>query len=159
MAYADEVNLTHTSADEMHSHAECGLAYAIDMIGDRATLLILRACLFGVNKFDSICAETGCPRTIVSGRLKKLTQLGLLAYRPYKEAGQRTRRQYVLTQKGIDLALPMLALMQWGNEARGDVGSDSGLVARKTGRPARIGVISDDDRPIAIGDVQFRVSE
>ena len=56
----------------------CNLAKAIDLVGDRWTLLILRAALYGVRRFDDFHAELGCPRTVLSGRLKKLVDDGLL---------------------------------------------------------------------------------
>jgi DNA-binding HxlR family transcriptional regulator len=50
----------------------CNLAKAIDVVGDRWILLILRAALYGVRRFDDFQAELACPRTVLSGRLKKL---------------------------------------------------------------------------------------
>ena len=64
----------------------CNLAKAIDLIGDRWTLLILRAALYGVRRFDDFQSELGCPRTVLSGRLKKLVDAGLLdSTRPVSE--------------------------------------------------------------------------
>jgi hypothetical protein len=55
----------------------CNLARTIEIIGDRWTLLILRAALYGVRRFDDFQAELRCPRTVLSGRLKTLVDAGL----------------------------------------------------------------------------------
>lgn len=94
----------------------CHLACAIEQIGDRWTMLILRSALFGVRRFDHFQAELSIPRTILSGRLAALTRNGLLEKRPYKEDGKRSRPEYVLTDKAEALRPVMIALMQWGDD-------------------------------------------
>jgi len=71
--------------------------------------------MYGVRRFDDFQGELGCPRTVLSGRLKALSQDGLLERRPYQEAGKRTRDEYVLTEKGSDLLPALIALTQWGD--------------------------------------------
>ena len=121
MVYADVISSSRSVPDDAHDEGPvdpdaCGLAHAANLIGDRWTMLILREALFGVTRFDAIQNDIGCPRTILSGRLKRLVEAGVLMRRAYKEPGQRTRYQYVLTRQGVDLALPMIALMQWGEK-------------------------------------------
>jgi len=93
----------------------CNLAKAIDLVGDRWTLLILRAALYGVRRFDDFHAELGCPRTVLSGRLKKLVDDGLLTRRMYKSPGKRTRPEYILTPMGLSLRPIFVGLTQWGD--------------------------------------------
>ncbi|MEL6569272.1 MAG: helix-turn-helix domain-containing protein [Pseudomonadota bacterium] len=95
---------------------DCRLARAIDLIGDRWALLILRSALYGVRRFDDLQDELGCPRTVLSGRLKMLETEGLLEKRPYREPGKRVRNEYVLSEKGIALQTALVALNQWGDE-------------------------------------------
>ncbi|WP_084420654.1 winged helix-turn-helix transcriptional regulator [Henriciella litoralis] len=95
--------------------ASCNLAKAIDLIGDRWTLLILRSALYGVRRFDDFQEELGIPRTILSGRLKDLFKAGLLAKQSYKLEGRRARSEYVLTDKGEALRPILIALTQWGD--------------------------------------------
>lgn len=134
----------------------CGMARAADLIGDRWTMLILREALFGVTRFDAIQQDIGCPRTILSGRLKRLVEEGVLTRRAYKEPGQRTRYQYVLTRKGVDLALPMIALMQWGEKYCLDGAPGAEIVERKTGAPARVSLVNQRGAPIAAGETTLR---
>ncbi len=93
----------------------CNLARAIDIIGDRWTLLILRAALYGVRRFDDFQAELRCPRTVLSGRLGRLVEAGLLMRRPYKTPGKRARPEYVLSEMGLSLRPVLIALTQWGD--------------------------------------------
>jgi DNA-binding HxlR family transcriptional regulator len=93
----------------------CNLARTIDIIGDRWTLLILRAALYGVRRFDDFQAELGCPRTVLSGRLKILVEAGLLTRKTYKVPGKRGRPEYVLSEMGQSLRPVLIGLNQWGD--------------------------------------------
>lgn len=136
--------------------AACGMARAADLIGDRWSLLIIREALYGVTRFDAMQADLSIPRTVLSGRLKRLCEAGVLTTRPYQEPGQRRRRQYVLTSRGVDLALAMIALMQWGERELPAGAPAPRLVDRKTGAPCRIGLVTDEGRPVPIGETKFR---
>ncbi|MCR9268618.1 MAG: winged helix-turn-helix transcriptional regulator [Henriciella sp.] len=94
----------------------CHLAKAIETIGDRWTLLILRAALFGVRRFDDFQKELSIPRTVLSGRLGKLVETGILEKQKYKEDGKRARPEYVLTEAGEALRPVFMALTQWGDD-------------------------------------------
>lgn len=136
--------------------ANCGLAAAIDVVGDRWTLLIIRSALYGVTRFDDLQTSLAMPRTVLSNRLKRLVEHGLLRRRAYKQEGQRTRHQYVLTQKGVDLALPLMALMQWGQKHVLAQAASPGIVSRRTGQPLQLGLIDNTGSTASLTDVQFR---
>jgi DNA-binding HxlR family transcriptional regulator len=93
----------------------CNLASAIEVVGDRWTLLILRAALYGVRRFDDFQAELKCPRTVLSGRLRSLVDAGLLVKRPYKAPGKRARPEYLLSAMGLSLRPILIGLTQWGD--------------------------------------------
>jgi DNA-binding HxlR family transcriptional regulator len=93
----------------------CNLAKAIDVVGDRWTLLILRAAMYGVRRFDDFQAELGAPRTVLSGRLKTLVAEGLLTKQAYKSPGRRARPEYVLSAMGVSLRPILIGLTQWGD--------------------------------------------
>lgn len=94
----------------------CHLAKAIEAVGDRWSLLILRSSLFGVRRFDDYQKELGIPRTVLSGRLSRLVAGGVMAKQNYKEDGKRARPEYVLTDAGEALRPVLMALTQWGDE-------------------------------------------
>jgi len=154
MAYADG-----DTGDDITPtpRARCGMARAADLIGDRWTLLIIREALYGVTRFDAMQADLGIPRTVLSGRLKKLCEIGVFQTRPYKKDGQRARHQYVLTAMGVELALPMIALMQWGEKHFNESGAVAEIVERRSGAPCHVGLVTDAGAPIAIGSAQLRL--
>ncbi len=129
--------------------ADCRLAAAIDLLGERWTLLILRAAMYGVRRFDDFQAELGCPRTVLSARLKSLSDHGLLARQPYREPGKRQRSEYVLTEAGRALQPALIALTQWGDEhiAGGEPGP-IGFADLKTRRAVRIGFVDTAGRQV-----------
>jgi len=98
----------------------CHLAKAIEVVGDRWTLLILRAALFGVRRFDDFQKELSIPRTVLSGRLGQLVEHGVLIKQAYKEDGKRARPEYVLTDAGEALRPVLMSLTQWGDDWAAD---------------------------------------
>jgi DNA-binding HxlR family transcriptional regulator len=85
------------------------------VLGDRWTLLILRNATIGVTRFDDFKADLGIADNILSARLGKLVDAGLLTKVAYRDGG-RTRHEYRLTERGADV-LPLLhALSRWGQQ-------------------------------------------
>jgi DNA-binding HxlR family transcriptional regulator len=90
----------------------CSIADALDIIGERWTLLVLRELAFGVTRFKEIQVNTGAPRETLSLRLRKLEDHGLIERRRYCE--HPPRDEYVLTPAGLDLQPVLRSLRQWG---------------------------------------------
>jgi len=86
---------------------------AVEEIGDRWSLLIIREAFYGVMRYDDIRADLGIPRSMLSDRLSRLVACGCLEKRPYREAGDRLRYAYALTEKGRGLATALIALTRW----------------------------------------------
>ncbi|MGR6319443.1 helix-turn-helix domain-containing protein [Micromonospora soli] len=97
------------------SAANCSIARALDVVGNRTTLLLLREASFGTRRFDDFARRAGVSEPVAAARLKQLVTDGLLERRPYRQPGQRTRDEYVLTAKGRDLLPVLAALRQWGD--------------------------------------------
>jgi DNA-binding HxlR family transcriptional regulator len=91
---------------------ECAIGAALDFVGDRWSLLVLREAFFGVRRFEEIRAKTGAARNILSDRLGKLVDAGILRRERYSE--RPPRDEYRLTEKGIDLYPVIVSLAQWG---------------------------------------------
>jgi len=94
---------------------DCSMAMTIDLIGDRWSLLILREALYGVAKFEDIRTDIGIPKSILSSRLSRLVENGILQKVKYQEPGTRGRHAYVPSDKGRELGLALLTFMQWGD--------------------------------------------
>lgn len=107
-----------------------GLAGVLSLLGERWALLVVREVALGLRRFDELAAATGAPRTVLSDRLRRLTDAGVLDTRPYQVPGSRMRTEYVLTEAGIDL-LPLLSAMSdWGER---HLGSSAQVVYRHGG--------------------------
>jgi len=104
----------------------CTIEAALNVVGDRQTFLILREVLTGVRRFSDILELSGLSRQVLSDRLAKLVDEGLLRRHTYQAPGSRPRAEYRLTEKGFDLYPVVLALLEWGN--RYEVGPAGPLV-------------------------------
>lgn len=91
----------------------CGIRRALDVVGEKWTLLLIREAVYGLRRFDDFARALNCGRGILSVRLKTLTEEGVLEAREYAEPGHRKRHEYHLTVKGRDLFTAILALSQW----------------------------------------------
>ncbi|MFL1455370.1 winged helix-turn-helix transcriptional regulator [Marinobacter sp. GN3S48] len=96
----------------------CSLARTLSVIGDRWTLIILRDCFLGVRRFEQFENRLGITRHVLTDRLKKLVQHGVLSKSPYQQ--RPLREEYRLTNKGLDLHPVIMALVQWGNTHMAD---------------------------------------
>ncbi|TNC24638.1 winged helix-turn-helix transcriptional regulator [Amycolatopsis alkalitolerans] len=93
---------------------KCSIANALEVIGERWTLVALREVLLGQRRFDQIAANTGASRDILATRLRKLVEHGVLTKERYEE--HPPRYEYVPTEAGRALGPILHDLMQWGDE-------------------------------------------
>jgi DNA-binding HxlR family transcriptional regulator len=119
--------------------ANCAIGAAVGILGERPTFLVLREAFNGVRRFDDMQRRTGMPRQVLSQRLARLVAEGLLRKVRYQESGQRSRDEYRLTDKGLDLYPVLVALMEWGDRyASGADGPPVLLRHRDCGEPVRL---------------------
>ncbi|MFI6321832.1 winged helix-turn-helix transcriptional regulator [Nonomuraea sp. NPDC050556] len=91
---------------------ECSLAKALEIIGERWTLLVVRDAMYGVRRFGDFQAHLDIPRAVLSQRLAALVDAGVLERRRYQESPPRD--EYVLTPMGRELWGIVLSLSHWG---------------------------------------------
>jgi DNA-binding HxlR family transcriptional regulator len=89
----------------------CPVARTLDLVGDRWSLLIVRDAMDGARAFTDFQQRTGIARNILTDRLRRLMERGILDREP-AESGRR--QVYTLTQAGRDLFTVVVALRQWG---------------------------------------------
>ena len=90
----------------------CPIAAALELVGERWALLVIREIALGASHFGDIVAGTGAPRDRIAARLKALESAGVVARTPYHEGP--VRYEYRLTESG-DALMPVLdALLDWG---------------------------------------------
>jgi DNA-binding HxlR family transcriptional regulator len=96
------------------TNERCPVVKALELIGTRSAMLIIREAYYGTTRFDDFTARVEITEAVASTRLRELTECGLLSKQPYREPGQRTRYEYRLTEMGRDLAPVVIGLYQWG---------------------------------------------
>jgi DNA-binding HxlR family transcriptional regulator len=97
----------------------CSIARPAALLGDRWTLVILRQAFNGMKRFEDFQESLGISRSLLSERLGRLVEAGVLRREPYKDS-VRTRDRYRLTQMGLDLYPVLMALRQWGDRYLAD---------------------------------------
>ena len=106
---------SHPMKYKSYQDMNCSLAQALEAIGERWSLLILREAFYGKTRFNQFLDELGISRNILSARLNHLVEQGILEKRP---ATETSHVEYVLTDAGRDLRTVIVSLIHWGDEYR-----------------------------------------
>ncbi|MEU8264653.1 helix-turn-helix domain-containing protein [Micromonospora sp. NPDC048999] len=99
--------------NRLYAGQSCSIARALDVVGERWSLLIVREALLGATRFDEFLRNLGIARNVLADRLGTLVHGGVLQRVPYQE--RPLRHEYHLTDRGRELVPVVLALMQWGD--------------------------------------------
>ncbi|MEP7088777.1 MAG: helix-turn-helix domain-containing protein [Nocardioidaceae bacterium] len=76
---------------------------------------VVREAFYGTRRFEDFLRRTGLTAPVLSARLKELEAAQVMEKRPYREPGMRTRHEYVLTPRGLDLGTAIVALLKWAD--------------------------------------------
>ncbi|TDK29839.1 transcriptional regulator [Rhizobium deserti] len=119
----------------------CSIAGALELIGDRWALLIIRDLSLGLSRYDDLRASTGIPAATLAARLKHLCVSGIVERVRYQE--RPARDEYRLTPKGHDLWKVNVALREWGDrwDASGFGQPTTEMVDRQNGRPLILALV------------------
>ncbi|TGB08442.1 helix-turn-helix domain-containing protein [Streptomyces sp. MZ04] len=93
---------------------ECSIARALEVVGERWTLLVVRDALYGVRRYNDFLVHLGIPRAVLASRLQTLVAAGVLEKRPCAQAP--SRHEYVVTERGRALWPTLRALGSWGRD-------------------------------------------
>ena len=99
------------------------MAEAVRMVGDGWTLLILWAALHGVTRFDAFQRRLGMARNILSNRLARLVDEGIMVKRPVNPGARRL--EYRLTERGHALTPVVQGFESWGQTIRSRAASQA----------------------------------
>jgi len=91
----------------------CSIARALEVLGDRWTLLVIRDAFLGVRRFDDFQRSLDVARNVLTDRLGRLVDEGILERRRYQKRPERF--EYRLTEKGLDLWPVTMSLLHWGD--------------------------------------------
>ena len=109
----------------------CSIARALEIVGDRWTLLVIRDAFEGIRRFDDFQATLGVARNVLTDRLSRLCDEGILRRHRYQERPDRF--EYRLTRKGVGLWPAMMSLLLWGDEYYAEAGPPVILVHKGCG--------------------------
>jgi DNA-binding HxlR family transcriptional regulator len=91
----------------------CSISRPLAVLGDRWTFVIVKQAFGGVRRFEDFQESLGISRSRLADRLDRLVEHGVLRREPYKDG--RTRQEYRLTEKGIELYPILIAIRDWGD--------------------------------------------
>jgi DNA-binding HxlR family transcriptional regulator len=100
--------------------SNCSIARTLQIVGEKWTLLILRESFYGATRFEQFHRVLQCPRNLLSERLTKLVEEGILERSEYREPGSRARNEYRMTDLGRELVPILHALREWGDRHKAD---------------------------------------
>ncbi|MFI1372092.1 winged helix-turn-helix transcriptional regulator [Streptomyces longwoodensis] len=133
---------------------DCPVARALDLVGDRWSLLVVRDAMDGARSFTEFQRRTGIARNILTARLRRLTAHGILAQ---QSAPSGRRLQYVLTDVGRDLFPVLLTLRQWGERHAFEPGEQhSTLVDQHGARVPDVRPTGADGAPLDVDTTHVR---
>lgn len=132
----------------------CGVPAALEAMGDRWSFMILRAAFNGICHFEDFIEPLGIARNILSNRLGKLVETGIMERLVCED--DRRRAEYRLTEKGVALLPALLALRQWGERYGLGVPSNPVLVDRRDRLPVRpVELHAHDGRVLGWAELQW----
>ena len=130
----------------------CSIARTLELVGDRWTLLVIRDVVLEIHRFDELLASLGVASNVLTDRLNRLVEEGILERVRYSERPERF--EYHLTPKGRELGVALLALMQWGDR---HVSEKAPRIARRRsdGSPLSVRLVGPDGSSVAAGDLEL----
>jgi Predicted transcriptional regulators len=139
------------------TNAQCPVARALEVLGDRWALMILRDAFDGLRRFSEFQKNLGLAKNILASRLKLLVESGLLQLQPASDGS--AYKEYLLTEKGRSVFPLVIALRQWGERFLFEAGeARSALLEQATGQAiAPLQVRTEDGRVLRPEDCQRRL--
>jgi DNA-binding HxlR family transcriptional regulator len=130
----------------------CSIARALEVVGERWTLLIIRDVALGLYRFDQLLDNLGIASNVLTDRLNHLVDEEILERVRYSERPERF--EYRLTKKGRELGIALLALMQWGDRHLSD--KPPRIARRRSDRaPVSVRLVAKDGSVVPPGDLEL----
>jgi DNA-binding HxlR family transcriptional regulator len=137
----------------------CPMERALDLIGTHSAMVLLREVLWGGRRFDDLARRAGVTEQIAAKRLRQLVGAGLLAKQPYQPPGQRTRYEYVLTERGRDLFPVLLSLIEFGRALQTEAGDGLEFVHEGCGAPLVPQIRCTAGHDVALSEATARITK
>lgn len=129
----------------------CSLAQTLSVIGEHWTLLVIRDAFFGLTRFDQFHKSLGISRNVLTLRLKKLVDEGVL-----EKSDGPGHPEYRLSEKGLALQPILVAMTQWGEQHMPNPAGERVIfMDRQSGKRIRpVSVCADDGRVLGPSDIR-----
>lgn len=138
------------------NNQQCPVARALDVIGDRWSLMILRDAFDGLRRFSEWQKNLGLAKNILADRLKSLVEAGLLDQQPASDGS--AYKEYVLTDRGRALFTVIVGLRQWGERYLFSSGEPRSELVDERGQPLeRLQVRAQDGAAVEAQGCRRRV--
>lgn len=135
-----------------YQRQNCSIARALELVGERWTLLIIRDAFLGLRRFDEFHESLGISRNVLADRLNRLVEEGIFEAIPY--GARQDRYDYELTRMGLDLHVALVGLRQWGDKYLCD--KPPTLARRKRDRrPLVAALVPKGTVTVPIGEAEF----
>jgi DNA-binding HxlR family transcriptional regulator len=135
----------------------CSILGALEALGDTWSVLVLRELFFGVHRFNDIQQDLGISRSVLSDRLARLCDLGVIRAVPYQDPGSRVRHEYRVTRAGVGLLPLLIALKEWGDAHVNDGDGPVDLRDTVTGEEVRLELRTPSGRRVEPNEIAPRV--
>ena len=134
----------------------CPIFRSVSEIGDQWMLLIIREAFMGIKRFDEFQSILHISKSVLTRKMKSLVENGILAKESYQEPNQRKRFEYILTPKGRDLYLIIMALMDWGNKYAVDQEGDRmKMIEKETETDVAFGMVNQQGQKVEPSEVKL----
>ncbi|MET8139645.1 helix-turn-helix domain-containing protein [Sphaerisporangium sp. NPDC005288] len=135
---------------------ECSIQRSLEVIGDPWTVLVLREAFSGGTRFVDFQTRLGISTDLLTDRLARLVEAGIMERRPYSEPGKRARNGYHLTPAGEDLRVVLGSLQQWGDLHRPhEAGPSVERRSRETGEHLAVAFVNETGNAVPLEEVVF----
>ena len=145
-----------TRATSLEIGGHCSIARALEAVGERWSLLIVREAVKGRTRFVEFEKILRLSKAVLADRLEGLVARGVLERGTYREPGHRVRRDYHLTRAGRDLMPVLAGLSTWGDTyMAGDAGPPTLWRHRVTGAHVHVSIVDGHGRPVPFDDIEI----
>jgi DNA-binding HxlR family transcriptional regulator len=141
--------------DDWSAVGRCPIEKTMTLVGTKSAMLIMREAFYGTTRFDDFARRVGITKAATSARLSELVEAGLLVKQPYREAGQRSRDEYVLTEAGTAFMPVVWAMFEWGRHFVDD--SRLRLTHLDCGADATVRIRCSEGHDVPAGELGIRL--
>ncbi|MEM8893923.1 MAG: helix-turn-helix domain-containing protein [Bacteroidota bacterium] len=133
----------------------CPITRGVAELGDSWSLLIVRECFLGFRRFDDFRKNLNMSKSVLSRKLQTLVNNEILITRPYQESGQRSRLEYLLSDKGKELYKVIISLIEWGNLYADPEDPKLAVFDRLSGQDTKLVLRTKDHKELGRKDIRL----